>query len=88
MSCDHVICHLMAVYHVLQPPVITPSSPTGVSNEQHMELLQAMNLLQDELRDLQINASHNEATIRKLSQTIRMIILVRLFPLLMLCRKR
>lgn len=29
-----------------------------------------MNLLQEELRDLQINASHNEATIRKLSQTI------------------
>ena len=59
------------IYHMIQSVVVTPPiSPTGVSNEKHMELLQAMNLLQEELRDLQINASQNEATIRKLSQTI------------------
>ena len=55
------------VYHMLQPTAVTPPSPTGVSDEKYTELLEAMNLLQDELRDLQVNATHNEATIRKLS---------------------
>ena len=52
---------------MIQSTVVTPTSPTGVSSEKHMELLEGMNLLQEELRDLQVNASHNEATIRKLS---------------------
>lgn len=64
-------------YCMIQSVVVTPPvSPTGVSNEKHMELLQAMNLLQEELRDLQINASQNEATIRKLSQTILVKIVI------------
>lgn len=74
VSSRHVICPHH--HHILQTPIITPASPTGISNEKHMELLEAMNLLQEELRDLQINASHNEATIRKLSQII--IILVKM----------
>lgn len=60
-------CAGMIVAYLLQPAIVPSSSPTGVSSEKHMELLEAMNLLQDELRDLQVNASHNEATIRKLS---------------------
>jgi len=55
--------------------MVTPTSPTGVSTEEHLELQQAMDLLQQEVRDLQVNASNNEATIRKLSKT-NIIVLV------------
>ena len=43
--------------------------PSGtVSEEEYRELQETMGLLQQELADLQVTASSNEATIRKLSE--------------------
>ncbi|XP_065896569.1 uncharacterized protein C10orf67, mitochondrial-like [Dysidea avara] len=50
-----------------KPIVIMETPPTGaVSEEEHYELQETMGLLQQELADLQVTASSNEATIRKL----------------------
>ena len=62
----------------VQSTIAMSTSPIGVSNEEYLELQQAMNYLQEEVKDLQINASHNEATIRKLSETA--MILIQPFP--------
>jgi len=52
-----------------QPVVVMDTLPTGVvSEEEHRELQETMGLLQQELADLQVTASSNEATIRKLSE--------------------
>ena len=54
-----------------QPIVIMETPPTGaVSEEEHYELQETMGLLQQELADLQVTASSNEATIRKLSEPV------------------